>query len=314
MPNNNLKVVFMGTPDFAVPTLESLYNSGFDISLVISQEDKPKGRGKKLQPTPVKEKALELGLQVFQPKKINERESIDKIKEINPDFIVVVAYGQILKSEILNIPQYGCLNVHASILPKLRGAAPINWAIINGDNETGISIMKMEEGLDSGDTILIQSTPIKAEDDVDTIHDRLSKMGGELIVKAMNDIVENKAIFTPQNHEISTYAPMINKELGRINWCSNGVDIVNKVRGLKSWPNAFSYYKEDMVKIHKVDFLDKRVNVVCGTIVSVDKNGINVSVNDGQIIIKELQFPGKKVLTVAQYLAGNTLEVGTLLK
>ncbi len=309
-----MKVIFMGTPEFAVPTLEKLYNKGYEIELVITQEDKPKGRGKKLQPTPVKHRALELELEVYQPKNINTRESIDLIRDISPDFIIVVAYGQILKKDLLEIPKYGCFNVHASILPKYRGAAPINWAIIEGQKQTGVSIMKMEEGLDSGDTIVIGEIKIQEDDDFISIHDKLAQMGGDLMIRAMDDIIQDKAVFTKQNHEISTYAPMISKDMGHIEWNNSGRNIFNKVRGLKPWPNAFTYYEDEMVKIHQVSFIKDKVDFPCGTIVSVNKTGINVAVIDGQIIIEKLQFPGKKVLTVAQYLAGNKIKIGCVLE
>ncbi len=309
-----MKAIFMGTPEFAVPTLEKLYNQGYEIDLVITQEDKPKGRGKKLQPTPVKQKALDLGLKVYQPHNVNSVESIEIIKSISPDFIIVVAYGQILKKEILESPKYGCYNVHASILPKYRGAAPINWAIIDGEEETGVSIMRMEEGLDSGDTVIIGKTKIEEDDDFISVHDRLSQMGGELMIAAMEEILQEKAVFTPQAHEMSTYASMIFKDMGRIDWKTNGKDILNKIRGLKPWPNAYTYYGDEMVKIHQASFIKNKVNLTCGTIVKVSKMGINVSVSDGQIIIEKLQFPGKKVLTVAQYLAGNDIETGKVLE
>ncbi len=309
-----MKVIFMGTPEFAVPTLENLYKKGYDIELVITQEDKPKGRGKKLLPTPVKEKALELGLQIYQPKNINDSESVDIIKNISPDFIIVVAYGQILRIDILKIPKYGCFNVHASILPKYRGAAPINWAILDGEKETGVSIMKIEEGLDSGDTLLIGRIEILEDDDFITIHDKLSALGGELMIDAMEDLVEEKAVLSPQNHELSTYAPMIYKDLGRIDWNKSAKDIFNMVRGLKPWPIAFSYYGDEIIKIHQVTFNEDKLDIPSGTIVEVSKKGINVAVGDGQIIIEKLQFPGKKVLTVAQYLAGNDIEEGKVLK
>jgi len=303
----------MGTPEFAVPTLVSIVNEGYNVPLVITQKDKPKGRGKKVQYPPVKEKALEFNIEVFQPDSVNDKLSIDKIRACQPDFIVVAAYGQILKKELLDIPKYGCLNVHASLLPKYRGAAPINWAIINGEKETGISIMKMEVGLDTGDTLITESIPINESDDFISIHDSLSKLGGELIIQAMKLIVEQKAIFTPQDHNNSNYAPMIFKDTGRIDWSKSGKDIINLIRGLKPWPNAYTTYKEDVVKIHKAKFVPGKNKGKAGEILKVSKEGICVGVIDGYILIEELQFPGKKILTVSQYLAGNEIDTGIIL-
>jgi methionyl-tRNA formyltransferase len=309
-----MNIVYMGTPEFAVPTLEYLYNAGHNIKLVITQKDKPKGRGKKLQNTPVKAKALELGLEVYQPESVNDTESIDKIKNCEPDFIIVAAYGQILKKDILYMPKYHCLNVHASLLPKYRGAAPINWAIINGEVETGIAIMKMEEGLDTGDVILSKSIKINDEDDYVTIHDKLATIGGELIIQAINKIVEGNANFIPQDDSKSSYAPMIFKDTGHIDWGKSGREIFNLVRGLKPWPVAYTKYKGETVKIHKVEYIGDDNNGTYGQIKKVNKNGIYVNVKDGYIIIKELQFPGKKVLTVSQYLAGNSIDEGVILE
>lgn len=308
-----MNIIYLGTPDFAVPTLASIYNKGYNISLVITQRDKKKGRGKKLQYTPVKEKALRLGLEVFQPDNINDKEVIEKIKTLKPDFIIVVAYGQILKKELLTIPKYGCLNIHASLLPRYRGAAPINWAIINGEKETGISIMRMEEGLDTGDTILIKSIPIKDEDDFVSIHDKLKELGADMIIHAINDVLQEQAIFTAQDHTNSNYAPMIFKDTGKIDWNINGEKICNLVRGLKPWPNAYTIYKGEIVKIHKVKFIKDKVISDLGKIIKISKEGIYVGVKDGYIIIEELQFPGKKILTVSQYLAGNHIEEGIVL-
>ena len=308
-----MNIVYMGTPEFAIPSLVSLYNAGHNVSLVITQKDKPKGRGKKIYYTPVKEKALELGLEVFQPDNVNSLESIKKIKDINPDFIVVAAYGQILKKEILNIPKYDCLNVHASLLPKYRGAAPINWAIINGESSTGISIMRMEEGLDTGDVVLMESIEIDDTADYPSIHEKLANLGGKMINEAIKDIVEENAIYTPQDDENSNYAPMIFKDMGRINWNKKGKEIFNLIRGLKPWPNAFTEYKGELVKIHKVKFVPEKPKSKQGTIFKVDKKGIYVSVIDGTVIIEELQFSGKKILSVSQYLAGNSIDEGTVL-
>jgi methionyl-tRNA formyltransferase len=304
----------MGTPDFAISSLESLYENGHSIDLVITQKDRPKGRGKKVQYTPVKEKALELGLEVFQPDSINDTESINKIKDINPDFIVVVAYGQILKKQILQVPKYGCYNVHASLLPKYRGAAPINWSIINGDKETGVTIMEMAEGLDSGDMIIWDSIPINSDDDAITIHDKLSTLGGELIVKALNDIKNGVANKIPQDHNISTYASMLDKNLGRINWNDSGENIINLIRGLKPWPSAYTQYKDDIIKVHKATLIDKLKEGSNGQIVKVDKDGIYVNSKDKTIILEEVQFPGKKKLKVEEYLRGNSIEEDIILK
>ncbi|WP_353093942.1 methionyl-tRNA formyltransferase [Tissierella praeacuta] len=308
-----MKIVFMGTPDFAVPTLKSLFSKGYSIELVITQKDKPKGRGKKVQHTPVKEKALELGLEVYQPDSINDIESVDRIKSINPDFIVVVAYGQILKKDILEMPKCGCYNVHASLLPKYRGAAPINWAIINGEKETGVTIMEMEEGLDSGDMLLWKSIPISLDDDAVSMHDKLSILGGELIVEALDGIKNGILNKTPQNHNLSTYAHMLNKSMGRINWSDRGENIINLIRGLKSWPSAYTQYKDEIVKIHKASLIDKIKEGKNGEIIKVDNNGIYVNAKDKTIIIEEVQFPGKKKLKVGEYLRGNSIEKGIIL-
>jgi methionyl-tRNA formyltransferase len=314
MEKSNIKIVFMGTPDFAVPSLDSLYEGGYSLEAVITQRDKKRGRGKKLQYTPVKERALELGIEVLQPDNINDEEIKKKLIDINPDFIIVVAYGQILKEDILNIPKYGCYNVHASLLPKYRGAAPINWVIINGESETGITIMEMEEGLDTGDMILSSSIPIGNEDTTEDIHDRLSVLGGELIVKALERAVEGDIEKIPQDHSESSYASMLNKEMGRINWQDNGQNIVNLIRGLKPWPSAYTEYKGDIIKIHKASLSKTSYGEINGEIKKVDNEGIYVNVNDGSIIIEEIQFPGKRKLKVSEYLKGNSIDVGTILK
>lgn len=309
-----MKIVFMGTPDFAVPTLQALFSEGCSIELVITQKDKPKGRGKKIQYTPVKEKALELGLEVYQPDSINSKESIDKIKEINPDFVIVVAYGQILKKDILEAPKYGCYNVHASLLPKYRGAAPINWTIINGEKETGVTIMEMEEGLDTGDMILWKSVPINLDDDAPSIHDKLSILGGELIVEALKTIKEGKIAKVPQDHSLSTYAHMLDKNMGRINWNDKGENIINLIKGLKPWPSAYTQYKDEIVKIHKASLIDKIKEGNVGEIIKVDNKGIYINVQDKTVILEEIQFPGKRKLLIEEYLKGNSIEQGIILK
>lgn len=308
-----MKIIFMGTPDFAVPTLEALAKKGYSIDLVITQQDKRRGRGKKLQHTPIKEKALELGLEVFQPENVNDEESIGRIKNLNPDFIVVVAYGQILKKEILDAPKYSCINVHASLLPKYRGAAPINCAIVDGEKETGITIMEMEEGLDTGDMITWESIPIASDDDAQIIHDKLSDLGGATIVDALESIKDGKSTKTVQDDALSSYAYMLSKETGIINWNRSGESIKNLVRGLKPWPSAYTRYKEDTVKIHSVEVVDKIKGGKIGEIVKVDSEGIYVNALDKTVIIKELQFPGKKKMLAKDYLRGNEIEEGIVL-
>lgn len=305
-----MNIVFMGTPEFAVPSLESLYERGHNISMVITQKDSRKGRGKKMQPTPIKEKALELGLEVYQPDSINSIESMEKLKKISPDCVIVIAYGQILKKEILGIPKYGCINVHASLLPKYRGAAPINWAIINGEEKTGITIMEVDEGLDTGDMICSREIPIKEIDDSESIHDKLSILGSELIIEALEGIEKGDFTKTPQEDELSSYASMLFKDTGKINWNDCGDKIKNLVRGLKPWPSAYMIYENDNVKIHKVEKIAKFSNEDNGTVVKVSDEGIFVNCEDGCIVIKELQFPGKKKLNISQYLNGNTFNSG----
>lgn len=300
-----MKIIYMGTPDFAVPALESLHREGFNIPLVITQQDRPRGRGKKLQPTAVKKKAMELGLEVYQPNNINGSESIELLKKIAPDFIVVAAYGQILKEDILAIPKYCCANIHASLLPKYRGAAPIHWAIINGEEETGITIMEMEKGLDSGPILLQSSIEINENDDTEKVHDELSILGSKIIVKALKMIKEGNIGKEVQKEEDATYAPKITKNMGKIDWNDKGINIKNKVRGLKPWPSAYTDYKGENMKVHEVSVIDKFVEGENGKVVKVSDEGIFVNCVDSCVVLKEIQMPGKKKLSVDEYLRGN---------
>ncbi|NLC03730.1 MAG: methionyl-tRNA formyltransferase [Tissierellia bacterium] len=308
-----MKIVFMGTPDFAVPSLCQIHNSNYHITLVVSQVDWPRGRGKKLQYTPVKEKAIELGLEVYQPANINSESSIEKLRQIKPDLIVVVAYGQILSEEILQLPKYGCINVHASLLPKYRGAAPINWAIINGEKETGVTIMQMEKGLDTGDIILKSSIEIKEEDDYISIHDKLSHLGGVILIKAIKDIFEGVSKKTAQDHNKSNYAPMIFKSTGKIDWNKSSHEIRNLVQGLKPWPTAYTDYDGQTIKIHKArtEIMDETGEV--GEIIKVSDDGIYIQTGDKILVIEEIQFPNKKKMLVKDYLAGNTIKENKIL-
>lgn len=306
-----MNIIFMGTPDLSVPSLEKLYNENHSIDLVITQPDKRKGRGKKLLPTPVKNKANKLDLEVFQPKNVNSLESIERINKLNPDVIVVVAYGQILKEEILSIPKYGCINVHTSLLPKYRGAAPINWAILNGEKETGVTTMIMEKGLDTGDMLLKEKLVIDDELTVGELHDNLMNMGAELIVKTLEKIEDLKPI--PQDDNLSSYAPKMDKTIGKIDWAETKEKIKNLVRGTNPFPGSYSYYKGKKFKIYKVDIDEKLYSGKLGQITDVNNEGIFVKVKNGTIIIKEVQFPGKKKIKVSEYIRGNEIEVGTIL-
>jgi len=303
-----MNIIFAGTPDFSVPILESLHKEGYNIKMVITQQDRPKGRGKQMQPTPVKEKALELGLEVYQPKNINSRESLDKIKEVNPEVIVVVAYGQIFKTEILNLPKYGCINIHASILPKYRGAAPINWVLINGEKETGVTIMQMEEGLDSGDMYYMKKIDITPEDDAFTIHDKLSILGAEAIVESLDKIVKKEIKGEQQDHSLSTYAPMLSRDTGKIDWNKKNYEIVNLIRGVKGWPSATTYYGDEKIKIHQAKTIDEDFSDIPGEIIRVDDEGVLVQTGKGSILIEELQFPNKRKMHVSEYIQGNEIK------
>ena len=308
-----MKIVFMGTPEFAVPSLAKLHDVHYHVALVITQMDRPKGRGKKLQYTPIKEKAVELNIEVYQPIDINSSESVDKLKKIDPDLIVVVAYGQILNQEILNIPKYGCINVHASLLPKYRGAAPINWAIINGEQETGITIMEMERGLDTGDMILKSSIPINEEDDYVSLHHKLSLLGGEILLEAIEEIVKGIHSKESQDNKLSNYAPMIFKTTGKIDWNKTATEIRNLIRGLKPWPTAYTDYKDETIKIHNARIEEMEYNGEAGQILKVSNDGIFVKTGDKILVIEEIQFPNKKKMLVKDYLAGNIIEENIIL-
>ncbi|NLJ78576.1 MAG: methionyl-tRNA formyltransferase [Tissierellia bacterium] len=308
-----MDIVFMGTPEFAIPALESLYEGGHNIVLVITQKDRPRGRGKKMHPTPVKERALNLGLEVYQPGSVNSRESMDILRKLSPDCIVVAAYGQILKEEILRLPRYGCINIHASLLPRHRGAAPINWALIDGDDVTGITIMEMDTGLDTGDIISSYKIPIEDTDDSQTLHDKLAKIGGQLIVNTLYDLKRGTITKVRQDDSLSTYAARLSKDMGKLDWDSAGDDIINMIRGLKPWPTAYTIYKGLNIRIHKANKTEKFSNEANGMVVKVSDDGIYVNCRDSCIVIEELQFPGKRKMRVSEYLRGNQFDSHVML-
>jgi methionyl-tRNA formyltransferase len=311
-----MDIIFMGTPEFAVPCLELLVNQGHHISCVVTQPDKPRGRGNRISYSQVKEKALELGIPVIQPINIKkDMECINKLKSFKPFIIVVVAFGQILSQEILSIPQYGCINVHASLLPKFRGAAPINWAIINGYKKTGITTMLMDKGLDTGDILLSEETSIDDDETSGELHDRLKIMGGRVLIETLKCIENGTLKKIPQNDSESTYAPMINKETGRINWNSKSQNIRNLVKGTNPFPGSYCYLNNAKIKVWRAE-IDKAADTPKnpGEVWKVDREGIHVYTSDGGLIIKEVQSENSKRTDAFSYTLGHTINIGIILE
>ena len=310
-----MKIVFMGTPDFARDSLEALYNKGYDILGVVTNIDKPRGRGMKLIPTPVKEFALEKNLKIYQPEKVkNNQEFIQEIKNLEPDIICVVAYGKILPKEILDIPKYGCINVHGSLLPKYRGAAPIQWAVLNGDKTTGITTMYMDVGMDTGDMILKEKVQIGEDETTGELWDRLSKIGAKLLVETIEQIKDGIAPRIPQGEDF-TLAPMLNKEMAKINWNEKTAkEIKNLVRGLNPIIGAYTFLDNKKYKFWKVSVLpfeSKFENIENGTIVkSNSKEGLYIKANEGIIKVDEIQAENAKKMPICDFLRGNNLEEG----
>ncbi len=300
-----MNIVFMGTPKFAVSSLQKLCDEGHNIKLVVTQPDRPFGRGKKIKKSEVKEKAEELRLEIFQPLRVKHEDSVKKIKDLSPDLIIVIAYGQLLSKEILDIPKFGCINVHASLLPKLRGAAPINWAIINGDKKSGVTTMLMDEGLDTGDMLLKKEIDITDDMTAGELHDLLSEAGAQLLIETINEIDSIKRL--KQDNEESSYAPMLRKETSLINWNDSAKNVHNTVRGLNPDQLAYFIYDDKNVKVHKtlIDNDSDKSDYDAGTVLRADKTGIYVKTGEGIIIVKELQMPGKNKMTVEEYLRGN---------
>lgn len=309
-----MNIVFMGTPEFAVESLKAIINE-FGVKAVFTQPDKPKGRGKKMAMSPVKEVALKNDIPVYQPIKLRkEPEVIQELKDMNPDFIIVVAYGQILPKEVIEMPKYGCINLHASLLPKYRGAAPINWAIVDGENKSGNTTMLMDEGLDTGDMLLKQEVEIAEDMTAGELHDILMNSGAELLVKTIKEMMEEKITPEKQGETPTKYAAMLDKKVGTIDWTLSAKKINNLIRGLNPWPVAYTNYKEKKMKIYKAKVSEKNFEVEPGTIIDVSNKGINVACGEGSLLIEEIQFPGKKTLKVEDYIRGNTIETASILK
>lgn len=310
---SNVRVVFMGTPEFAVPCLEMLIQEKYDIIAVVTQPDRPKGRGQKLVASPVKEFALKHGLQVLQPEKIKTIEFEDQLAVLNPDVIIVVAFGQILSKRILDIPVLGCINVHASLLPKLRGAAPIHWSIIKGETTTGVTTMYMDVGLDTGDMILKSELPISDNAITGEIHDQLKLVGASVLKETLMMIVQQKAPRIPQNHQDATYAPLLTKMIEKINWERSAVEIHNLIRGLNPWPGAYCCYQDRVLKIwrsriHDADIVTTRP----GRVVRVTAEGILVETGIGVIEILEVQPESKRRMLAKDCACGYCINTGEI--
>ena len=307
----NMRVIYMGTPDFAVPSLEAIHEAGHEVVYVVTQPDAVRDRGKKVKFSAVKEKAVELGIPVLQPEKVRGNEEfINTLKEAAPDVIAVAAYGQILPKEVLDIPPLGCINVHGSLLPRFRGAAPIQRSIIAGDEETGITIMYMAEGLDTGDMLAKVATPIGKKTGQE-LHDELADLGAKLLVETMPKLGEITG--EKQDDALSTYASMISKKEGQVDFSKSPDEIERIMRAFDPWPGTYCYYGDKMMKLHKAEVLDEESQAEFGTVLRVGTDGIDIAAGGGVLRVTQIQMPGKKRVEVKEYLKGNSIEIGTVL-
>lgn len=308
-----MRIIFMGTPDFAVGTLEALVNAGHEVVLAVTQPDKPQGRKQILIAPPVKQTAEKLGIPVYQPKRVREPEALALLRGYEPELIVVAAFGQILPKELLDMPTYGCINVHASLLPKYRGAAPIQWAILNGDAVTGVTIMRMDVGLDTGDMIAKAEVAITPADTGGSLFDRLAETGAKLCVETIPSIVDGTAVYTPQDEQAATKVGQISKKDGLIDFTRSAVAIECQIRGLNPWPSAYTSLAGKTLKIWSAQVSDRQTEAQPGTVVLVEKDRFGVQTGDGVLICTEVQLEGKKRMSAADFLRGNALTAGSRL-
>ncbi len=322
-----MRIVFMGTPDFAVPTLEALLAAGHEIALVVTQPDRPKGRHGTPAASPVKEAACAHGIAVYQPTRIRDPECVEYIKQHDADIIVVAAYGQILPEEILTAPRYGCVNVHASLLPKYRGAAPIQWAVINGEKVTGVTTMRMDAGLDTGDIIFAEEVTLDSDETGGSLFEKLSEVGARLCVKTLAAIADGSATYTPQDPAQATKTKTIKKEMGRLDWTKPAVELERLIRGLDPWPGTYTKWNGKTLKIHKAAVRENGGTVASdeddptagtdksqpGTVVGVTRDSIAVQTGDGLLVLKEVQPEGKKSMSCDAFLRGYSIKTGDVL-
>lgn len=310
-----MKIVYMGTPDFAVPPLKAMAEAEFTVAAVVTQPDRPKGRGKTLMPTPVKEEAMRQNIPVYQPAKVRDPEFVETLRQLAPDLIVVAAFGQIVPESILELPAFGCINIHASLLPKYRGAAPIQQAVIDGEKESGVTIQKMGTGIDTGDMISRTVVPLAPDETGGSLFDKLAAAGADLLIKTLPDIFEGRAVYEKQPEESPTpYAGMITKEMGRMDFKKDAADLERLVRGLNPWPSAYTFLDGKTLKIWKSRVSREETDAAPGTVTAADRDGIHVSCGNGVLILTEVQLEGKKRMDADAFLRGYRIEAGTLLK
>lgn len=319
-----MRIIFMGTPDFAVSTVEALRKAGHEIVLAVTQPDKPKGRGKKMQFPPVKEWALTNDIPVFQPVKIREAEAVEELRRFSPEIIVVAAFGQILPREILEMPAYGCVNVHASLLPRYRGAAPIQWAVINGDAVSGVTTMQMGVGLDDGDMLLKQEVTLDPQETGGSLFDKLAEVGGMLCVETLRRLEQGNITPVPQNEQEATHVGMIRKGMGKLNFSCPAIQLERLVRGLNPWPSAFTSLEGKSMKVWKAAVRERFADEACeadldlphaadGTVCRTDESGIWVKTGKDFLVLEEIQIEGKKRMSAVDFLRGHEIPVGTVL-
>ncbi len=307
-----MNIVFMGTPEFALPTLKALHHSSHSILAIITQPDKQKGRGQKLLVSPIKQYALDSDLPTLQPETVNAPELIESLKKNQPDVIIVVAFGQILSEPFLKISKQFCINLHSSLLPKYRGAAPIHRAILNGDTKSGVTTIIMDKGMDTGDILLMQEIPIHETDNAQTLHDTLSKIGGALVIETLRRLEENTLLPIPQDHSQATYAAKLKKEEGLIKWDQPATTLLNQVRGLTPWPGTFTLLNKKRLRILKVQIAEGTPDDMPGKVAQVTDMGIEIGTGQGRLVITELQLENKKSMSAKSFLVGHKIERGAM--
>ena len=311
-----MKIIYMGTPDFAVAPLEAILKAGHEVTAVVTQPDRQKGRGREVQYSPVKECALSYGIPVLQPLKIKEKDAVEELRKYPADIFVVAAFGQLLSEEILNMPRLGCINIHASLLPAYRGAAPIQWCVINAEEKTGVTIMQMAKGMDTGDILLQKEVVLDEKETGGSLFDRLMETGAELIVEVLPKIEAGELTPVVQKEELATYAGKITKDMGNIDFAKSAVTIERLIRGLNPWPSAFTHYKGKILKIWEADVVSECANAenpVPGTVIAMDKESFTLATGEGALRIRSLQPEGKKRMSCAEFMRGYEVKVGEAL-